>query len=282
MKKLRGWIVMVALMLLSSIYASEADFITYDWLVNLAKTTGYTDHVPHFRRLFNTIKIRGFLECGCGYSTKYFMDHCNKVVSIEFMTPGTSDTWFNQCLKLYHDCTNWVPLAYNTDHSDVSFNEACGYACSHHRNYALIDPSYLYSLNRYFQAQIKIARLEGKDIDVAFVDPGVYTRGDMVKLFLANQVPIVVAHDTACDVGEEVDEGIYIWFVAKTPPDYEKIYIPFGQGTTFWISKKLPDVIGSMKAYRDSVIEASKGGMVSYETLTTLAEQPWKPTVNFR
>lgn len=259
--------------LTSMTYSNESDFITYDWLLICADKTSYTDHIPHFRRLFNTIKVRGFLECGCGYSTKYFLDHCDKVVSIEFMNPGTGDLWFNECLKLYKDYANWVPLIYNANHKDVSFNNACGYACSKHRDYALIDPQYLGSLDRYFKNQLAIARQEGKDIDVAFVDPGVYVRGDMVKVLLANQVPIVVAHDTANDVGSDVDEGHYVWFVVKTPPDYEKLYIPFGTGTTFWISKNLPNVIASITAYRDMLLQASKEGRISYTEITNIADQ---------
>ena len=257
----------------STLLGSESDFVTYDWLIDCAKKTGYTDHIPHFRRLFNTIPVRGLLECGCGYSTNYFLDHCQKVISIEFMTPGTGDLWFNECLRLYKDRSHWVPLAYNTDHSDVSFNNACAYACSHHRDYSLIDPSYLDSLHLYFKRQIDISRREGKNIDVAFVDPGVYTRGDMVRVLLECKVPVVMAHDTACDVGNGVDEGFYIWFAVKTPEDYKKIYIPFGQGTTFWIHKSLPQVIQSISAYRDEI----KAG-TTYEQLKEIADRMYTET----
>jgi hypothetical protein len=251
----------------------ESDFITYDWLIDCARKTSYTDHIPHFRRLFNTIKVRGLLECGCGYSTKYFMDHCDRVVSIEFMTPGTGDLWFNECLKLYRDCTNWVPLAYNIDHKDVSFNEACAYACSVHKDYALIDSGYLDSLDRYFKTQLHIAHEEGKEIDVAFVDPGVYTRGDMVTVLLENRVPIVIAHDTGSDLGSDVDEGYYAWFTIKKPSDYEKIYIPWGQGTTFWIHKNLPHVIESISTYRDMIIQAQAQAELSIDELKEIADR---------
>lgn len=232
-------------------YASETDFITYDWLVDLGKTTAYTDHIPHFRNLFNSMKVRGLLECGCGFSTKYFLDHCAKVVSIEFITSGTNDQWLLECIKLYKDYNNWVPLRYL---GTETFSQACGYQCTYHRDYALIDPTYLKELDDYFKVQLYTAYLEGKDIDVAFVDAGVYIRGDMVKVLLANKVPVVVAHDTASDVGTETDVGLYGWFKVHTPTDYEKISIPHGVGTTFWISKKFPDVIASMTAYRDSII----------------------------
>ena len=184
------------------------------------------------------------------------------------MTPGTDYLWFNECLKLYKDCPNWVPLAYNADHSDLSFNNACAYACSDHKDYSLIDPSYLDTLNAYFKDQIDIAHQEGHDIDVAFVDAGVCTRGDMVKLLLANKVPIVMAHDTASDRGSDVDEGYYAWFVVKTPDDYEKIFIPVGQGTTFWINKNLPEVIKSITDYRNRIVQDS----VSFDRLAEIVD----------
>lgn len=269
LKQLICAITLGILSLTSAAFSNAPDFITYDWLIDCAENTSYTDHIPHFRRLFNTIKVRGLLECGCGYSTKYFLDHCDKVVSIEFMTPGTSDIWFNECLKLYKDCPNWVPLAYNADYKDQSFNKACAYACSEHKDYALIDPSYLHRLDLYFKDQIDIAHQEGKDIDVAFVDAGVYTRGDMVKVLIANKVPIVMAHDTACDDGSDVNEGHYVWFVVKTPADYEKIFIPYGQGTTFWIRKDRPEVIKSIRAYRDMILQ----GVSTYAGLTEMADR---------
>ncbi|KPK33060.1 MAG: hypothetical protein AMS24_02365 [Chlamydiae bacterium SM23_39] len=31
--------------------------ITYEWLIECAQKTAYTDHIPHFRRLFNVLKV---------------------------------------------------------------------------------------------------------------------------------------------------------------------------------------------------------------------------------
>jgi hypothetical protein len=243
--------------------------INYDWLIQCAKGTSYTDHIPHFRRLFNTMKVRTFLECGCGFSTKYFLDNCDHVVSVEFMNPGTDDQWYQKCANLYQNCvTNWTPILYNKDLKDESFNQACAYACSAHKDYSLIDSSYLTTLDLFFKAEIDHARKIGSEIDVAFVDAGVYTRGDMVKLLLKSQVPIVVAHDTACDLSSDVDEGFYVWFVVKTPPEYEKIYIPFGQGTTFWIHKKLPHVIESILNYKKMIMQAE-----TFECITEYADR---------
>ncbi len=246
------WIVCFGL-LSSKGHAIEVNSITYDWLVDLAMYSEYTDHVPHFKRLFNTIKVRGMLECGCGYATKFFLDHCEKVVSIEFFNPGNDDLWFMECLKLYEDCLNWIPIAYNYDHANKSFNNACGYQCTAHQDYALIDARYMVSLKRLFKDHLLIALEEGKEIDVAFVDPGVYIRGDMVKVLLELEVPIVIAHDTS--MKGTTDDDLYGWTKVKTPSNYEMIMIPSGKGTTFWINKQLPHVIASITAYRDAIVD---------------------------
>ena len=260
----------LCLLLMSAIYSKEADFITYEWLIDVAQKTAYTDHIPHFRRLFNTTKVRGLLECGCGYSTKYFMDQCKEVTSIEFMTKGTSDLWFKECFKLYADCDNWIPIAYNADLKNDSFDKACGYQCSTHQDYALIDPRYFQELDHYFKQLLDAAARRGKNVDVAFVDAGVYIRGDMVKILLQHHVPVVIAHDTASDVGSDVNQGLYGWFKVKTPLDYEKIFIPVGVGTTFWIHKGCPEIIASISEYRDQILKLDNA--MDYAALTRIAD----------
>ena len=255
-------------------YGTHSDYITYDWLTDVAVQTGYTDHVPHWRRLFNTTKVNGFLECGCGYSTAYFLDNAEKVISIEYIDLGLNDKWYQECLSLYSDRTNWIPMTYNADRRSNSFNNACAYQCSTHQDYALIDAVYLKELFQHFKTEIKSAEANGYPIDVAFVDPGVYVRGDMVKLLLAHKIPIVAAHDTASDYGTEEKANLYGWNKVSTPPSYVKIHIPFGNGTTFWISKQLPDVIASMQDYRDQILQLKDLGFnLSIEDLTQIADE---------
>ncbi len=259
---------------MTAVYSSS-DFITYEWLTDLADKTSYTDHIPHWRCLFNTMKIRGFLECGCGYSTAYFMDHADKVISIEYITPGYGDKWYQECLTLFADRSNWIPMTYNADFRSNSFSNACAYQCSTHQDYALIDPTYLKELDQHFKQLINTSKSYGYPVDVAFVDPGVYVRGDLVKMLLANKVPIVAAHDTISDNGTHEKQNLYGWNKVVTPPNYVKIYIPFGQGTTFWISDQLPAVIATMKAYRDAMISFQEcAGDIDYDFLTQLADRP--------
>ncbi|MBA2727563.1 MAG: hypothetical protein H0U49_05250 [Parachlamydiaceae bacterium] len=251
----------------------QSDFVDYDFLAQQAESSSYTDHIPHWRRLFNTMKVRGMLECGCGYSTAYFMDHAEKVISIEYITPGYGDDWYQVCVSLFADRPNWIPMTYNANFRSNSFNNACAYQCAMHQDYALIDPTYLNELDRHFKEQIKNAQENGYPIDVAFVDPGVYVRGDLVKLLLKNNVPIVAAHDTASDNGTKELENLYGWNKVSTPANYVKIYIPYGQGTTFWINAQLPVVVASLLAYRDAIIQLKdNGGNSSWEDITRLAD----------
>lgn len=263
------------LVISSSLRGYQSDFITYEWLISNAKTSGYTDHVPHWRRLFNTIKVRGFLECGCGYSTSYFLDHAEKVISIEYITPGYGDDWYQVCLSLFADRPNWLPMTYNEQFRSNSFNNACAYQCAMHQDYALIDSTYLQELDQHIKGQIARAKEGGYDIDVAFVDPGVYIRGDLVKILLANNVPIVAAHDTGADLENRENNELYGWNKVMTPPNYVKIHIPFGQGTTFWVNSDFPVVIASLLAYRQAIIQASENGLnLRNKELTQIADMP--------
>lgn len=253
---------------------SPSDFITYEWLTDQAKQTFYTDHIPHWKRLFNSTKVRGFIECGCGFSTRYFIDNAEKVISIEYVNPGYGRQWYEDYLALYADLNNWIPVLYNGDFRSNSFNNACAYQCSEHRDYALIDATYMKELYKHFKTLIYQAQTDGYDIDAAFVDPGIYLRGDMVKLLLSLQVPIVAAHDTASDYGTEEETNLYGWNKVVTPENYVKIYIPFGQGTTFWIKDQLPEVITSMQKYRDNILLLRDLGIeVTYDHLKVLNEK---------
>lgn len=253
-----------------SLSAIEAPEITFEWLIDLSRTTAYCDHVVHFRRIHNTIKVRGMIECGLGFATKYFIDHANKVTSIELISAGMNDQWYKECVALFAGCKNWTGLTYNASHQYEWFNKADAYQCARHRNYALVDPYYLYEMDIYLTAQMEALQKAGQPVDVAFVDAGSYLRGDMVNFFLAKGVPIIFAHDTGPKINKETDEGVYGYFKIRVPPEYEEITIDFGQGTTFWILRDHPHVIQSMKAYKTRLAEYMRLGLKGCENPTLL------------
>ncbi len=247
----------------NDINITKAEQITYDWLVSTGELTAYTDHIPHFREVFKRLKVRTFLEFGVGFSTKYFLDHCNKVISVEFVTPGCGPEWFKKCLSLYRDdYSNWIPIVFFTGQlTDVnwppykyfgseSVYKAAAYQSSTHKNYALIDDFYLKELDAF------ISRLaQSHQIDVAFVDPGIYLRGDLVQL-LFGKVPVILAHDTTQRaLGMELE--VYGYSRIVTPEDYEEIFIGKGAGTTAWIIKneKFMHLIEALKKYAQELIQ---------------------------
>lgn len=220
----------------------HADQITYDWLLHLGDTTGYTDHISIFKEIFQSVKINNLVEFGLGFSTKYFLDSCKKVVSVEFITNGFSPDWARNCLSLFQNIPNWVPIIYFSGYqqdtqwapyrycgSDEVY-KACVYQTVTHGNYALFDPTYLSDLTNFIQYLT-----DCYPIDLGFVDSGLYLRGDLVQL-LFNKTPIIVAHDTAVrSITRELD--VYGYSRIVTPDTYEEIFIPLGKGTTVWVIK---------------------------------------------
>lgn len=237
-----------------------ADDITYEWLTTVGAATGYTDHIIHFQKLFQVMKVRTFLEFGLGFSTKYFLDSSKKVISVEFITNGYGPEWMKSCIDLYRDYPNWIPIAYFSGFpKDTSWApykylgsehvyKAGSYQCATHKNYALIDKFYLTELDAFITNCVKTNK-----IDVAFVDSGLYLRGDLVQL-LFGKVPVILAHDTRCrDMGMQDD--VYGYSRIVTPEDYEEIFISSGQGTTVWIkrSDQYREVAAELKTYAENI-----------------------------
>jgi hypothetical protein len=224
-------------------------------LMDIAMTTGYTDHIPHFKQIFDNYKVDTFLEFGCGYSTKFFLDNSKKVISVEFVTNGCGPEWLKYCLKFFEGCHKWMPITYFTGYQgDTSWSKfsffgtdevykAGSYQCSQHKNYALISNAYMVELDTFINGLVTTNK-----IDVGFVDSGLYLRGDLVTL-LFNKVPIIFAHDARCRAIGEIDD-VYGYSRIQTPSNYEEIFIPGGMGTMIWIKtdpefKPLRDAIKS-------------------------------------
>jgi hypothetical protein len=228
--------------------------ITYDSLTDYATDHSYTCHVRHFREMFAAcdIPIRCFLEWGCGYATKIFIDNSQHVISVEQVDAEheSSCRWLRHCQQLFGS-PKWTAII---EVCSPAVWQAASYAGSKHRDPALIDPSYLAELDAYIK---KLAKTH--ELTVSFVDSGTYFRGDLVELSLQNKIPIVVAHDTASAYDDirgskwsRKDVNQYIWFKVQPHDDYEHIYIWHGAGTTFWIRKDLPKLRAAMRAYADS------------------------------
>lgn len=237
-------------------WIQSAEEITIEYLQDMASRTGYTDHIPHFRKIFENYKVRDFLEFGLGFSTKYFLDHCEKVISVEFVTNGCGPDWIKECIKIFAGCPNWEPIAYFSDYrGDPSWSKhsffgsdqvykAASFQCSHHRTYPFVDNAYMVELDSFISSLI-----QKNHIDIAFVDAGVYIRGDLVQL-LFNKVPVIVAHDARCRAQGE-KEDVYAYYRILPPNNYEEMFIDAGNGTMVWIEKsdELAPVREALKEY---------------------------------
>lgn len=244
----------------SSIFSGEritkAEQITEEFLTKTSSSFYYTEHVAHLKRVFRQLHIRTFLEFGVGFSTKFFMDHVDNVISVEFVTPGSGPEWMKYCLELYSDCKNWIPIVYfsgsglNTNWAPNKYigansvYQAASYQPVHLKSYASIDPSFLDDLTYFIDKQI--AEYE---IDMAFVDAGVCIRGDLVQA-LFNKVPIIAAHDIG-PVKKRHLNDVYGYGRIKIPDNYVEIHVPYGNGTAFWIenSTKYTKIIEDLQAY---------------------------------
>lgn len=218
------------------------------------------DFLSPFEVINQNLKVRSVLEFGLGDHTKYFLDKYKKVISIEVVTHGYGPETIKKYIQLYRDYSNWIPISYFSGyHGDMNWapykylaTDAVYKACSHQcatrmPHYSTIDNSYIKELNEFITNLVKFNK-----IDVAFICPALFLRGDIVDLMFG-KVSIIVAHET-----DARNEGLVgfddLWGYSRvvTPLDYEEIYLPTQGGTTIWIAKKgeFANLIEQLKALR--------------------------------
>ncbi len=238
-----------------------ADEITYTWLTQGATQPHDTQHVMVFKKIFDTLKVKTFLEFGLGYPTKYFLDQCNKVISVDIITHGYGPAVMQKFLRIYADYSNWIPIAFFSGYlgwdygwapykhlGSESVYKATSYQHAHHKTYAKIDDFYIIELNAFITNLLKYNKAE-----VAFTGHAIFLRGEIVQL-LFDKVPIIVAHNTnKRNQGNQDDEYGLVRVV--TPDNYEEIFFPLQGGTTAWIAKKEKylGLIDELKKFADTL-----------------------------
>lgn len=239
---------LLAVLLFAPIYTeitleiTRAEEITDELLTTPGPFFSYTEHIRHFKIIFNQMKVRTFLEFGVGFSTKYFLDNSDRVISVEFITHGTGPEWLIYCMQIFKDYRSWVPMAYISGYNEDtkwarylyngldSVFQAASYQPVHLQSYKEIDASFIEDLDRFILQQTA-----GSNVDIAFVDAGVCLRGDLVQT-LFNKVPIIVAHDFGPKESIQLND-IYGYGRIIVPDNYVEIVVPFGMGTAFWVVK---------------------------------------------
>jgi hypothetical protein len=205
--------------------------ITYD---NLAYNE-WTDHVQAFKHFFQLYHVNSFLELGLGRSTKYFLDNCDFVTSVELVissTRFTADIWYNKMFRmLSSQYQNWTPLIYLFPITVDTANSFAVHGC----NIEPIDARYIEDIQKMTD------QLCLRDtFDVVFIDPAIHLQGDLVNSFF-NKIDIIIAHDT------NFNSQIYGWHKINPPSDYETVHFNYGSGTTFWIKNDKKELIQSLK-----------------------------------
>lgn len=231
MKHIFLWILLsMNCLLYSGTTIDEAETITYEVLA----ASDWTDHVRSFKELFSLIKIKSFLELGCGRGTKFFLDNCESVTSVELVVSDLSDKivpWYYATQGTLYKYTNWNPSLHIFS---LNVTKANGTALKE-LDPELFDKSYLPEIDQLMSQIFSKNRY-----DVAFVDPGIHIRGDLVNA-LFGRCDIIAAHDT------NFNGKTYGWYKFKNHPDYEKIVSTYGSGITFWIKKSKVDLIQKLK-----------------------------------
>lgn len=221
-----------------------ADDITYEWLTEYGVYDHDTHHVALFKKLFQNTKVKTLLEFGLGYPTKYFLDNCNKVISVDIITHGYGPNIMQKFLSIYSDYSNWIPIAFFSGYTGSDYAwapykhlgseaiyKATSYQHAHHKNYAKIDDFYQIELGAFSNNLLKYNK-----VDVVFVGHAIFLRAEIVQ-HMFGRVPIIVAHNTNCRQQKNEDD-LYGLVRVVTPDTYEEIYFPLDGGTTAWIIKK--------------------------------------------
>jgi hypothetical protein len=205
-----------------------------------------SDYIPCFQEINKAAKVKTVLEFGVSDSTQYFLDTYKKVISVEVVTHGYGPETIKHYIQKYRDYSNWIPISYFSGyHGDMNWApykylatdavyKACSYQCvTRVPHYSTIDPFYIKEMNEFITNLVKFNK-----IDIAFINPALFLRGDIVEL-LFNKVSIIVAHETNARHNNITGyDDLWCYSRVVTPDNYEEIFIPTKEGTTIWISKK--------------------------------------------
>jgi hypothetical protein len=232
----------------------EEDIDSYN--LETLSTNSWTEHVAVFEKIFKLITVDSFLEFGVGRSTKYFLDNCPNVASLELTceyAPAKKliDPWYRACVEKFvprfprwkHHMRNcrWIVDSttyyyWEKDPTTLSFNPL------------QVSTKYLLEVRDICADGLKLL---GKPCSLAFVDSGLSGRVDIVNELLRRRIPIVVAHDT----NNETDQFCGYQRL-EHPPQYTFIHCRTICGVSIWLRTDCisPDVIAKLRAYSDGLL----------------------------
>jgi hypothetical protein len=215
----------------------KEDDITFESLVN-----GWSDHAAAFQKLFRFRKIHTFLEFGMGKGTKYFIDNCDKVISIELICAKEANIllpWPLKTVEIFWHHENWEPHFFRCSSLMDQYN--------------LMTRKGVVNVKKqdaYWQELENICTwaLSNKSVDLVFIDHDPQPRVDLVNA-LFGKVNIIAAHDTNPN---HTYAKIFAYNHVKVDPNYVEITYKKGCWTTFWVKKDDKELIQYLqKAFRE-------------------------------
>jgi hypothetical protein len=201
--------------------------------------TATQDWHYYFSEIFNLQKVNSILEFGLGVGTRYLLDNCQDLTSVELSKGEYNKEWYLRTKEDLKDYKNW-----KCDYIDLPEDIKEADERAQKLLFPLVDTSYLKSLK-----MVTDPYLDNKKYDIIFIDAGIHTRGDLVNLSF-NKSDIIAAHDTSRNK-ERVIQNIYGYNIVEVPENYVELY--YGctyMGTTIWIEKSKVDLLNHMKKFK--------------------------------
>jgi len=144
----------------------------------------YTDWIESVLKYITNSKKLNILEFGCGLGTEFLLNNFNNVISYEI---SESNNWINTMIEKYKNYNNWTPYFhlssdFNLNDNDNIILETRG------KERGNID-NVLNMINKV-NKDVNI-----NNINVVFVDAGIYNRGEIAQYYINYGVDIIIIHD---------------------------------------------------------------------------------------
>ena len=204
----------------------ESDRISFGSLLH----DPMTEHVRVLAKLLDGVWIKECVEFGLGKGTKYLLERCDRVTSVEVLALGQSDSWYKAAQGLFSHYEHWDSKLLR-GRSSLAQAERLA---KEGKDPALVDSSYLLEVKDVCDSVLK-----DKVVEFALVDWGLHLSGDLVNE-LFGRAEIIAVHNT------KKASKLYGMNKVCTPSNYTKIHFHKSGGVTFWVSKKRPDVIAHL------------------------------------
>jgi len=158
------------------------------------------DHFQDHQDLIKRYNINSVIEFGVGEGTNVFLENCTgKITSVELLTTDyikakqlkiSTDEWVNYSINEFKKYDNWSAIKYEVQSSILDAE----YDVTGKGNRGVIRGNSPSNIDYIQELTNLINTLNISEYDMAFVDPGIHLRGDIVNL-LFNKIDIITAHD---------------------------------------------------------------------------------------